>query len=300
MAIQQRNINGSFIEIYVEGGGNWMTQTAPTNRHEFYRRKALTADERPEDWREVTDAEKQNLEAADAQWRRPEQSLIDRWNVAFGHGRFGQYNEQTGFFEGNNVNDITEEQAIWTLEYGSIVYASMTMDAEGVWQARVYDKLRTTLPVASMGGRKKYPILQIVPTNLKTIRFGLFLESHPHLGFFEAPSNIKVQNDNLTAIYDLIKPTTSGRFVVTRESLTQLVKLETIYLYNITQNIVCYSANKLSLESFKFMVDNAINTTPITITVHPDVYAKLTDEGNEEWSALNREALEKQITFATP
>ena len=36
-----------------------------------------------------------------------------------------------------------------------------------------------------------------------------------------------------------------------------------------------------------------------TITVHPDVYAKLTDETNTEWHALLALAAEKNITFAT-
>lgn len=37
----------------------------------------------------------------------------------------------------------------------------------------------------------------------------------------------------------------------------------------------------------------------ITITVHPDVYAKLTDETNEEWHKVLTDAADKNINFAT-
>lgn len=37
----------------------------------------------------------------------------------------------------------------------------------------------------------------------------------------------------------------------------------------------------------------------LTVTVHPDVFAKLTDETNAEWSAVLAKAAEKNITFAT-
>lgn len=41
------------------------------------------------------------------------------------------------------------------------------------------------------------------------------------------------------------------------------------------------------------------NTAAVTITVHPDVYAKLTDESNTEWHALLAKAAAKRISFAT-
>lgn len=55
----------------------------------------------------------------------------------------------------------------------------------------------------------------------------------------------------------------------------------------------------LSLASVDYMVMNAANTSPVTITVHPDVYAKLTDESNTEWNAVLTAAATKNITFAT-
>ena len=58
-------------------------------------------------------------------------------------------------------------------------------------------------------------------------------------------------------------------------------------------------SSKLSYPSVAYMVANAANTAAITITVHPDVYAKLTDESNAEWHKVLLDAAGKQITFIT-
>ncbi len=52
----------------------------------------------------------------------------------------------------------------------------------------------------------------------------------------------------------------------------------------------------LSLESFRYMVDNSESCSLI---VHPDVYAKLTDEANTQWHQILLDAAEKNINFAT-
>lgn len=67
---------------------------------------------------------------------------------------------------------------------------------------------------------------------------------------------------------------------------------------NISMHLFSYAPN-LTLESVRFAVNYASNTAPITITVHPDVYAKLTDEANAEWHQVLLDAAEKDITFAT-
>lgn len=56
----------------------------------------------------------------------------------------------------------------------------------------------------------------------------------------------------------------------------------------------------LSLESLQYLVTNAANgTTTITVTVHPDVYAKLSDTSNTEWHKVMTDAAAKNISFAT-
>ena len=68
--------------------------------------------------------------------------------------------------------------------------------------------------------------------------------------------------------------------------------LENIRLSYLSINISFADSPLLSLASIQYMVDNAANTTPITITLHPDAYARLTDE-------IITAATAKQINFAT-
>lgn len=68
--------------------------------------------------------------------------------------------------------------------------------------------------------------------------------------------------------------------------------LEEIRIKNLKSNIFFADSPLLSLASIQYMVDNAANTSPITITLHPDAHARLTEE-------LIAQAAEKQITFAT-
>lgn len=72
----------------------------------------------------------------------------------------------------------------------------------------------------------------------------------------------------------------------------QCVKLQEVKINHLSSDISFYHSPLLSLASLTYLVTNAANTSPITITLHPDAYARLTDE-------LIAQATEKQITFAT-
>ena len=68
----------------------------------------------------------------------------------------------------------------------------------------------------------------------------------------------------------------------------------------------------LTFSTMQYLVTNAANTSPITVTVHPDVYAKLTGDTTNaaaaaltsdelaQWTALVTTANSKNISFATP
>ena len=68
---------------------------------------------------------------------------------------------------------------------------------------------------------------------------------------------------------------------------------------NLKDNISFSNSPLLSLESLQYLITNAANTSPITVTVHADVYDKIQDEGQVDWHALIETAAAKQITFAT-
>ena len=75
-------------------------------------------------------------------------------------------------------------------------------------------------------------------------------------------------------------------------------KLEYLRIY-LKQNFNIAKCPVLDLGSFQFMVAHASNTAAITITVHPDVYAKLTDTDNTEWHKVLTDGAAKNISFAT-
>lgn len=64
--------------------------------------------------------------------------------------------------------------------------------------------------------------------------------------------------------------------------------LETIYLRRLRYSVMMDVLESISLASLQYLVDNAVNTSAITVTVHPTVYAKLTDtDGLEDYLPAN-------------
>ena len=83
-------------------------------------------------------------------------------------------------------------------------------------------------------------------------------------------------------------------------SYSNLPALVTIKFLNLSANFKIADSPLLSLDSLSYLVTNAANgTTAITVTVHPDIYAKLTDTSNTEWHAVLTAAVAKNISFAT-
>lgn len=87
--------------------------------------------------------------------------------------------------------------------------------------------------------------------------------------------------------------------------------LEEVRLYKLAYNVSFGQSPHLSLASLQYLVDNAANTKAITVTVHPDVFAKLTGditnaaaaaltaEELAQWQQVLADAVTKNISFAT-
>lgn len=82
-------------------------------------------------------------------------------------------------------------------------------------------------------------------------------------------------------------------------ALTGCKSLQEIRIKQLRYNVALKDSPLLTLESFQYLVENATNTSAITVTVHADVYAKLTDPQQADWYAVNTAARGKQISFAT-
>lgn len=81
-------------------------------------------------------------------------------------------------------------------------------------------------------------------------------------------------------------------------ALTGCKSLQEIRIKQLRYNVNLKDSPLLTLESFQYLVNNATNTSAITVTVHADVYAKLTDPQQADWYAVNTAAQGKQISFA--
>lgn len=87
-------------------------------------------------------------------------------------------------------------------------------------------------------------------------------------------------------------------------------KLEYFHI-TIKKSLDVHTSPLLTFSTMQYLVTNAANTSPITVTVHPDVYAKLTGDTTNaaaaaltsdelaQWTALVTTANSKNISFAT-
>lgn len=82
-------------------------------------------------------------------------------------------------------------------------------------------------------------------------------------------------------------------------AFTYCKSLQNVKFIQLRYNVDLKDSPLLTLESFQYLVENATNTSAITVTVHADVYAKLTDPQQADWYAVNTAAQGKHISFAT-
>lgn len=292
MAIQERIVNGTFTEIYVNGGGgNFITQSRPTHFHQFCRRRILTASESMDDFKEVTEAEKTALEESDARWKEPSEELIAQAETAF-----ATYNRSTGFFELNGLTDITEQEMRDILQWGSYSMQMAVGNATSfIYNSSIYPAIRTTLPSVpkAFGTKPAYPRL-VWCQNFEIIRFGISSTEYGVHPVFDLKSTLPLYGARrLREISDYLTPSGTIRIGGTWDTnYIYNPLLETIYLWRLAYDIDMRHLPALSLASIRFAVENAADTSPIAITLHPDAYARVTDE-------LFTLATAKQITIAT-
>lgn len=212
------------------------------------------------------------------QGNRPPQQFIDKWNrYCLGYGK---YNEETGYFELNGFTDISYKEAQIIDEQSFPLFAWGTTHANST--------VRTFYPLRSSGGAygsttQNYEFAKCY--NLKVIRFYDDYNQVKGGSFYRSPELRQILGGYL-AIRDE---------VLFFESCTEL---ELVEKWNITKSFSIKNCGKLNLQTFQAIVKGAQATTAITITVHPDIYAKLTDESNEDWYKVNQDAIAKNVLFA--
>ena len=200
------------------------------------------------------------------------------------------YNRNTGFYELNGLTDITEEEM-------KVIYV----------QTNHMDYVENMNDVFSnLNFRTNLGFKQIRRVNNQTFNLKNAFRGNKNLEVLKLGNST---NDNW-----VMKCSDMQDFVTYCSNLKEIIGyiecpvvvnflytplLEEIRFKNIVRNFGIKDSPLISLESLQYLITNAANTSPITVTVHADVYAKIQDEGQVDWHALIETAAAKQITFAT-
>lgn len=205
------------------------------------------------------------------------------------------YNKQTGFYELNGLTDITEEQM------REIYICTADLDKRTDWRGglasktfrtnlgfrtnTIYDYINRTFNLFNaLRGNMNLVVLHVGPETSDAFKLYPFIIFRLGDCFYQT---------SVKKIEGFIK------FDFQNINLTRLTLIEYIRIVQLNTNINFGASPNITLDSLQFLIQEAINTSPITVTVHADVYAKIQDETQTDWHALIEAAAAKQITFAT-
>lgn len=204
------------------------------------------------------------------------------------------YNEQTGFYELNGLTDITEEQ-MRTI----YIQTNPTKRVADLCSVLNAASIRTNFAFLNRGANKNIDCYAAFNncTNLEVVALGAregdnFYPSRVHCMFMNCTKLRRI----IGVLNAVSIESHSNPFMNT---FSGCISLETLLLLNLKNNVSFANSPLISFGSLKYMITNTVNTSPITVTVHSDVYDKIQDETNVEWHALIETAAAKQITFAT-
>ena len=225
--------------------------------------------------------------------------FIDQWNAACGsYGKYDPANApdaQHPFYL--NTLWLTYEEAI-----NSLIFIENT---PGQYCFYNNNKIRTNISGANasswVGNPMDYAFFQCSKLEVANI-----------IGFSDNISSARRMFSRCVKLRKVIGEINflQGQ-IDTYEFAHDCVALEDIQITKLRFDLNLADCPLLSLASLQFMVANAANTTPITITVHPDVYAKLTGDTTNaaaaalsadelaQWQSLVSAAAAKNIAFAT-
>lgn len=200
------------------------------------------------------------------------------------------YNEQTGFYELNGLTDITEEQMkVIYVQTNHMDYIENMNDVFSGLNFRTNLGFKHVRRVNNRTFNLKNAFRE--NTNLEVLKLGNSTNDNWVMKCSDIQDFVAYCS-NLKEIIGYIECPVAVNFLSTP-------LLEEIRFKNIVRNFGIKDSPLISLESLQYLITNAANTSPITVTVHADVYAKIQDETQTEWHALIASAQEKNITFAT-
>lgn len=204
------------------------------------------------------------------------------------------YNEATGYFELNTLTDITAEQMRRILYSPPVLISGHYQVPEGVRTNIAADHA-----TSYWTGASDMLDIQDVAVNNGTIEV-LKLAAESRVLYCISIAHIARGATKLRKIIGAIRNGAGSAFQTTY-AFAQCVALEEVRIHSLNFNVSFADSPKLSLASLQYMVSNAAVAAgaAVTVTVHPTVYAKLTDTTNADWHAVLTAGAAKRVSFAT-
>ena len=241
---------------------------------------------------DVTVGEDDKLSVTDAAKRK---AFDDLWIKAAGHnGTVDHTHTESGVNKPYYLNEV------W-MTYGEaiVVYNENYADILSLNGRYIYGV--TNFPPPISGSTVQYYNYQAPNAKVINVGSGFLVQS------FAGWLNVAPKLTKIIGNIDLTHLKASPSSDSLRASA-----LTDVSLYHLHNDFSIAVLKSISLSSMQYMVNNSNATSSITVTVHPDVCAKLTgDTTNEaaaaltsdelaQWTALAATANSKNISFATP
>lgn len=213
---------------------------------------------------------------------------------------------------------MTYEEALAVYEYGKSNFTlPQQLAVQGLPNTHYHIRTNLLMPMCSDGMRAANMIKTAYSADsLETIRVSQYSEIDTDSNYSGITALDSLLNfcrgctklrKILGVVYlDRLSASSSVNYAYVFERCLQLEEFTFIRLKT---NLGINGAPKISQQSMQTLVDYAINTTPITISVHPDVYAKLTGDVSNpaaaalgiketaQWATLLQTAAAKNIQF---
>ena len=182
-----------------------------------------------------------------------------------------------------NGLELTYDEALEIYRYGA-----MTTDSSLLlkyYGANIRTNLPSALKYSAKQGERTflYSKMEVIDATLL----------YPDSACFNACYNLR----EVTAIY----APNNSRPIGNNDAWSGCFKLESIKgIHRVFPTSFSFvDSPLLNIDTLSRIVKVYTDSTPITITVHPDVYSKITDPDNAEWHPLLAQAEAKSISFAT-
>ena len=201
----------------------------------------------------------------------------------------------------DNVSKPYYLNEVWmTYEEAIVVYNENYADMRSLLRRKIYGV--TNFPPPPCGGANIYSNFGAV--NARVINVGDGFLVNAFIGWLMSAPKLTKIIGNINLQYWNVSTQSS--------SYLKAPLLTDVSLYHLHNDFNIAFLKSISLSSMQYMVNNSTATSTITVTVHPDVYAKLTGDTTNaaaasltsdelaQWTALVTTANSKNISFATP